>query len=59
MQSKYNGYSFPLRESVQREKVRFHNRYGIELVGDLYLPRGAAGTLAAVAVAGPFGAVKE
>ena len=59
MQSKYNGYSFPLRESVQREKVRFHNRYGIELAGDLYLPRGAAGTLAAVAVAGPFGAVKE
>ena len=59
MQSKYNGYSFPLRESVQREKVRFHNRYGIELAGDLYLPRGAAGTLAAVAVAGPFGAGKE
>ena len=59
MQSKYNGYSFPLRESVQREKVRFHNRYGIELAGDLYLPRGAAGTLAAVAVAGHFGAVKE
>lgn len=59
MQSKYNGYSFPLRESIQREKVRFHNRYGIELAGDLYLPRGAAGTLAAVAVAGPFGAVKE
>ena len=59
MQSKYNGYSFPLRESVQREKVRFHTRYGIELAGDLYLPRGAAGTLAAVAVAGPFGAVKE
>ena len=59
MQSKYNGYSFPLRESVQREKVRFHNRYGIELAGDLYLPRGAAGTLSAVAVAGPFGAVKE
>ena len=39
--------------------MRFHNRYGIELAGDLYLPRGAAGTLAAVAVAGPFGAVKE
>lgn len=48
-----------MRESVQREKVRFHNRYGIELAGDLYLPRGAAGTLAAVAVADPFGAVKE
>ena len=59
MHSKYDGYSFPLRDSVVREKVRFHNRYGIQLTGDLYLPRGAAGTLAAVAVAGPFGAVKE
>ena len=59
MHSKYDGYSFPLRDSVVRKKVRFHNRYGIQLTGDLYLPRGAAGTLAAVAVAGPFGAVKE
>ena len=59
MNSQYNGYSFPLRDTVTREKVRFHNRYGIELAGDLYLPRDAAGALAAVAVAGPFGAVKE
>ncbi len=59
MQSKYNGYSFPLRDTVQREKVQFHNRYGIELCGDLYLPKEAAGTLPAIAVAGPFGAVKE
>ena len=59
MNSKYNGYSFPLRDTVTREKVHFHNRYGIELCGDLYLPRDAAGPLAAVAVAGPFGAVKE
>ena len=59
MNSQYNGYSFPLRDTVTREKVRFHNRYGIELCGDLYLPRDAAGALAAVAVAGPFGAVKE
>ena len=59
MHAKYNGYSFPLRDTVSREKIRFHNRYGIELCGDLYLPRDAAGTLAAVAVAGPFGAVKE
>lgn len=59
MTSKYDGYSFPLRDTVRREKVRFHNRYGIELVGDLYLPQGAAEKLAAVAVAGPFGAVKE
>jgi fermentation-respiration switch protein FrsA (DUF1100 family) len=59
MHSRYNGYSFPLRDSVTREKVHFHNRYGIRLAGDLYLPKGASGRLAAVAVSGPFGAVKE
>ena len=59
MHSRYNGYSFPLRDTVSREKVYFHNRYGIKLAGDLYLPKGAAGKLAAVAVSGPFGAVKE
>ena len=59
MESKYNGYSFPLRDTVRREKVKFHNRYGIELAGDLYLPQDAARKLAAVAVSGPFGAVKE
>lgn len=59
MHSKYNGYSFPLRDTVRREKVHFHNRYGIELAGDLYLPKEAEGKLAALAVAGPFGAVKE
>ena len=59
MKSRYNGYSFPLQDTVTREKVRFHNRYGIQLAGDLYLPKGASGKLAAVAVSGPFGAVKE
>ncbi len=59
MHSKYNGYSFPLRDTVRREKVHFHNRYGIQLCGDLYLPQDAQGKLPAVAVAGPFGAVKE
>ena len=59
MNSRYDGYSFPLRDTVTREKVRFHNRYGIELCGDLYLPKGAHEKLAAVAVCGPFGAVKE
>ena len=59
MESKYNGYSFPLRDTVRREKVKFHNRFGIELTGDLYLPQDATGKLAAVAVSGPFGAVKE
>lgn len=59
MNAKYQGYSFPLRNTVRREKVTFHNRYGIRLAGDLYLPENASGKLAAVAVAGPFGAVKE
>lgn len=59
MHSKYNGYSFPLRDTVKREKVHFHNRYGIQLCGDLYLPQDAQGKLPAVAVSGPFGAVKE
>lgn len=59
MKSKYNGYSFPLRDTITREKVYFHNRYGIELCGDLYLPKESGEALAAVAVAGPFGAVKE
>ena len=59
MHSKYNGYSFPLRDTVKREKVRFQNRDGIELCGDLYLRMESDGKLAAVAVSGPFGAVKE
>ena len=52
--------TFPRSEKVETRKVSFKNRYGIELVGDLYLPRerGAA-PLPAVAVCGPFGAVKE
>lgn len=59
MKSKYDGYSFMLNENVIRTKVKFHNRYGIELVGDLYIPKNADGKLPAIAVAGPFGAVKE
>lgn len=59
MKSAYNGYSFKLSERVTRTKVQFHNRYGIELVGDLYLPQNYEGKLSALAVAGPFGAVKE
>ncbi|OUN25102.1 alpha/beta hydrolase [Pseudoflavonifractor sp. An85] len=59
MHSRYQGYSFPMRDEVTREKVHFHNRYGIQLAGDLYLPKGVNTPLAAVAVAGPFGAVKE
>lgn len=59
MNAKYDGYSFQMRGTVTRTKVQFHNRYGITLAGDLYLPKAYAGRLAAIAVAGPFGAVKE
>lgn len=59
MKSRYDGYTFPLSEGVTRTKVQFHNRYGIQLAGDLYLPAHAEGKLAAIAVSGPFGAVKE
>lgn len=59
MHSRYNRYSFPLRDTVKQEKIHFHNRYGIQLCGDLYLPKDAQGKLPAVAVSGPFGAVKE
>lgn len=51
---------FPRSERVDHEKVTFKNRYGINLVGDLYLPKDRASRrLAALAVGGPFGAVKE
>lgn len=51
--------TFPKSDKVDHKKVTFKNRYGLTLVGDLYLPRNVAGTLAAIAVSGPFGAVKE
>lgn len=51
--------TFPLSEKVRHEKVTFRNRYGIELAADMYLPKGAEGGLPALAVCGPFGAVKE
>lgn len=50
---------FPKSDKVEHRKVTFKNRYGITLVGDLYIPKNAKGKLAAIAVAGPFGAVKE
>ena len=53
-------YTFQLSDKVIRQKVIFHNRYGISLTGDLYLPKNARGkSLAALAICGPFGAVKE
>ena len=51
--------TFPHSDKVEHRKVTFHNRYGITLAADLYQPRGASGKLAAIAVCGPFGAVKE
>ena len=54
--------TFPLSDKVEHEKVSFRNRYGITLAADLYKPKGGAPggrALPAVAVSGPFGAVKE
>lgn len=50
---------FPESKKVDHRKVTFHNRYGITLAADLYAPQNAAGKLQAIAVSGPFGAVKE
>lgn len=51
--------TFPKSDKVDHEKVTFHNRYGITLAADLYMPKNRNGKMAALAVAGPFGAVKE
>lgn len=51
--------TFPKSDKVNHRKVTFVNRYGITLAADLYEPKNAAGKLAAIAVSGPFGAVKE
>ena len=50
---------FPQSDKVNHRKVTFHNRYGITLAADLYEPKDAEGKLPAIAVSGPFGAVKE
>lgn len=50
---------FPKSDKVDHSKVTFHNRYGITLAADLYMPKNRTGKMAALAVAGPFGAVKE
>ena len=51
--------TFPKSDNVNHVKVTFHNRYGVTLAADLYTPKDANGQLAAIAVSGPFGAVKE
>ena len=50
---------FPQSDKVDHKKVTFHNRYGITLAADMYTPKNAQGLLPAIAVSGPFGAVKE
>lgn len=51
--------TFPRSDKAEHSKVTFHNRYGITLAADLYKPKDVSGRLAAIAVCGPFGAVKE
>ena len=51
--------TFKKSELVEHSKVTFINRYGITLAGDLYVPKNVGGKLPAIAVCGPFGAVKE
>ena len=51
--------TFPKSEKVDHEKVTFTNRFGITLVADMYTPKNYVGLLPAIAVCGPFGAVKE
>ena len=51
--------TFLQSDKVEHRKVIFHNRYGITLAADMYIPKNAEGKLPAIAVSGPFGAVKE
>jgi fermentation-respiration switch protein FrsA (DUF1100 family) len=51
--------TFPKSDKIEHTKVTFKNRYGITLAADVYQPKNASGKLAAIAAAGPFGAVKE
>ena len=51
--------TFPKSEKVEHKKITFVNRYGITLAADMYTPKNVEGKLPAIAVSGPFGAVKE
>ena len=51
--------TFPQSDKVNHSKVTFHNRYGITLAADMYTPKNVSGKMPAIAVCGPFGAVKE
>ena len=50
---------FPQSDKVEHSKITFHNRYGVTLAADLYVPKNASGKLSAIAMSGPYGAVKE
>ena len=54
-----DSYTFELDENVTRTSVSYQNRFGITIAADLYVPKNAAGKLPALAISGPFGAVKE
>ena len=51
--------TFPQSDKVDHSKVTFHNKYGITLAADMYVPKSVGGKFPAIAVCGPFGAVKE
>lgn len=51
--------TFPKSQKVDHCKITFHNRYGITLAADMYTPKDVKGKMPAIAVSGPFGAVKE
>lgn len=51
--------TFPKSQKVDHCKITFHNRYGITLAADMYTPKDVNGKMPAIAVSGPFGAVKE
>lgn len=51
--------TFPQSDKVEHSKITFHNRYGITLAADMYKPKNTTGSLPAIAISGPYGAVKE
>lgn len=50
---------FPKNNQIDHRKITFHNRYGVTLAADMYIPKNTSGKLPAIAISGPFGAVKE
>ena len=50
---------FPQSNQIDHKKITFYNRYGITLAADMYIPKNTSGKLPAIAISGPFGAVKE